>query len=494
MRNTLSATIAVLLLTVPYPSLAQQSEEKTAVTGQTQQAEIAPIIERVKRAYGGRNLENLKSVRIQNERGLAWPGQGQTASFVEYVRDKFDVHIDLVNQRASQERWIEQNGNIYSERYVSGPEGGVASINYSTGTYEIDEEGSFMRNFGVELTTSDTLIAYFLTTDPHNMVLEEPAYYLGKWHDRLTFGIAPDALAFAAYIDRNTGLITRTEIALRSGTWNTLFSDFQTSRGLTYARKRMDFRDDIMVQTYADRQYTFNKVRWSDLEIEDYLTEPPEQVDSSEMTVDKISQTMHFVGQHNAYSAFVDAGDYIIGLNAYAGFKDRYEAYQKDQPTSKPLHYVLITHHHDDHLGGISEAAETGATIVGTPMTIKLLESDEQFETASLQTLKKRDQIGPVQTYTVPTSHVAEYAVMYLPDGKVIYQDDHYNPTVKDGPSHVNQTGLVLQDRIEELGLDVNIILSGHARKAEKWADFEIGAAKEALGDICPRNRKICHD
>jgi hypothetical protein len=127
-------------------------------------------------------------------------------------------------------------------------------------------------------------------------------------------------------------------------------------------------------------------------------------------------------------------------------------------------------------------------------MTIKTLIADDAHKSAKLQTLRLKDSIGPVGIHIVATSHAAEYAVIYIPDGKVLYQDDHYNSDLVTGPSQVNQSGIVFQNRVNELGLDVDIILSGHSRKAEKWTDFERAAAEETLGKICPRDREICRD
>lgn len=491
MYKFILSPLAAAMLSAGLPAAAQQPDMADKSVAETQDPKLTAIIEKVKAAYGGEKLVKLKSVRVQTDRGLAWPGQGQTPDFVEFISDVSDFQVDLVNKRASRERWVSQNGGIYHTRQVTAPEGGVAFINYGTGTYTTNEEATFHRSFGVELTGTDTLIAYSMVTDAHELILEDPIYYMGKWHDRVTMKIASTNPASAAYIERDTGLISRFEVKLRNDVWNAVFDHHETSNGITFARERMDYRNDVMVQTDPNREHTFNKVKWSKLEIEEDLTAPPENVDMSEMTVDKVSATVHFAGQED-YSAFIDAGDYIIGTNPYGGFKDRFEAYQKAQGHQKPLRYAIATHHHSDHLSGVSDVAELGATLVGTPMTIQTLEANEENASLKKQTLKTADTVGPVKIYIVPTSHVAEFAVIYMPDGKVIYQDDHYYPMAKDGPSHVNQSGLVFLERVKELGLEVDVLLSGHARKAEKWADFETSAAKETFGDVCPRNREIC--
>lgn len=493
MHRTIMLPFAIMMVGLSQPSCAQQKAETKEKVETVDLSQIAPIIARVKAAYGGEKLENLKSLRVQTDRGLAWPGQGQTADFVEFISDISDFQVDLINQRASRERWVSQNGGIYLTRQVSAPDGGVAYINYNTGTFDLYEEGKFHRSFGVELTGTDTLIAYALIKDAEVTALEEPVYYLGKWHDRIKMKIGPTNPESTAYIEQDSGLIRRFEVELQNDSWNAIFDHHQSSDGITYARERMDYRNDVMVQIDPNRRHTFNKVDWSNLKIEEYLAASQEQVDTSKMTVEPITSSVHHVGQED-YSTFIDAGDYIIGVNPYSGLKDRFKAYHKDSGHTKPLRYVLVTHHHDDHISGIAEATELGAIIVGTPMTIETLEADDTHNTAQLQTLSTQDRIGPVQTYIVATNHAVEYALIYIPDGNVLYQDDHYNANFVNGPSYVNQNGLVFQNRVNALGLDVDILLSGHARKAETWTDFESAAAKETLGDICPRRREICRD
>lgn len=493
MYKLITSPLMAILFSFGVPAAAQQSQITDTTTAETQDPKLAAIIDKVKIAYGGRKLENLKSVRVQTDRGLAWPGQGQTADFVEFISDVSDFQVDLINKRASRERWVDQNGGVYHTRQVSAPDGGVAYINYNTGTYTVAEDAGFHLSFGVELTGTDTLIAYSMVTDAHEIILEEPAYYRGKWHDRVTMKIASTNPASTAYIERDTGLIVRFEVKLRNDTWNAVFDHHKTSQGVTYASERMDYRGHEMVQTDPNRIHTFNKVRWSKLKIEDDLKTPPEAVDTSEMTVDKVSDTVHNVGQED-YTVFIDAGEYIIALNPYGGLKDRFDAYQKDTGHTKPLRYAITTHHHEDHLSGVDEASALGATILGTPMTIQVLKGDPDNAEVKMQTLETRDSVGPLKTYTVPTSHAVEYALIYIPDGNIIYQDDLFIPSVKGGLSFVNQSGLVFQDRVSELGLDVDIVLSGHSRKAEKWSDFEAAASQVKLGDICPRNREICRD
>lgn len=166
--------------------------------------------------------------------------------------------------------------------------------------------------------------------------------------------------------------------------------------------------------------------------------------------------------------------------------------YRKLGNARKPLKYMVLSHHHSDHLAGVPEAIALGATLVTTPMTIQTLQQDETLEAAKFQSLSGKTTLGPVELYVIDTNHVVEMAIGYLPEQKVLYQDDHYSNTSKNSVARVNQSDLVMQSRVNALGLKVDWLMSGHSRKAERWSDFEAAAAKTFLGDICPNDRRIC--
>lgn len=89
---------------------------------------------------------------------------------------------------------------------------------------------------------------------------------------------------------------------------------------------------------------------------------------------------MRNVGGYN--SMFARVGDCVAVFDAAAGFGVSAEALpgassRQDlsamilakvrEVTGKRVCYVIPTHHHDDHFGGIAGFARAGATIVTTP-------------------------------------------------------------------------------------------------------------------------------
>ncbi|MEM8725194.1 MAG: hypothetical protein AAGE86_06710, partial [Pseudomonadota bacterium] len=86
----------------------------------------------------------------------------------------------------------------------------------------------------------------------------------------------------------------------------------------------------------------------------------------------------------------------------------------------------------------------------------------------------------------------SENVFVYHAGAKALFQDDHYHGLIAEGPSRVQPSALEMYRIIVGLGLDVDHILSGHARKAESWEDFAAAANGPKAGDTCPSQREIC--
>jgi len=228
------------------------------------------------------------------------------------------------------------------------------------------------------------------------------------------------------------------------------------------------------------------------VKFESGLREPQTPVDLSEMTVDTLAPGVFMVGQGD-YSLFVEDDGGYIAVNMYAGLKDRYEALVEKIDSPLPLRDAIVTHHHSDHMDGISEAHELGATLHVTPETLKVINASEEFPaTLSTTVIQNGEMIGALQVYIRATSHSVENAFVYHPDTKVLFQDDHYHGLLEDGPTRIQPSALIMYESIRALGLPVERLLSGHARKAEPWSEFETAIA--TAGDTCPSKRAICKD
>lgn len=154
----------------------------------------------------------------------------------------------------------------------------------------------------------------------------------------------------------------------------------------------------------------------------------------------------------------------------------------RDKFPNKPIRYVVPTHHHLDHAGGIRAFMATGATLVA-PFSAKEFYS----RVAKAPHTRKPDSFamqptavvieafggGPriltdgqrrVEVHPLPTSHAEDLVVVYLPENKILIEADHISP--RNG--QVRRAPLVKEfiTALDKLDLDVSTIVGIHGDSA----------------------------
>ena len=231
--------LCAALLLVAGHSLAESSQPASVPADD--------VLDRLATAYGGKQLADLRSVTIESDRRLAWPGQGQTAGFVEYVTDRLTKHFDLENEAGSVERWTHQNGNVYHNRYVANGTGAF-TIDYFDMSVEADRESGYWQSFNVDYRSSDLLLAHFMTTEDPDITYVGKETYQGRVHDVLEFSIIPETPRVRLYVSQNEGLIRRVFMDREIGPVNLLFSAHSKAGGVTYAGETHVFLGDTLTE------------------------------------------------------------------------------------------------------------------------------------------------------------------------------------------------------------------------------------------------------
>ena len=148
----------------------------------------------------------------------------------------------------------------------------------------------------------------------------------------------------------------------------------------------------------------------------------------------------------------------------------------KERFPGKPIRYVIPTHHHLDHSGGIRALMAEGATMV-VPFAAKdfYTRVARAPHTRRPDTLERNrravvieafggaarvltDGSRRVEVHPMPTSHAEDFVVVYLPADKMVIEADHISP--RDG--QVRPAPLVKEfvAGLDKLGIDV-----GHHRR-----------------------------
>jgi glyoxylase-like metal-dependent hydrolase (beta-lactamase superfamily II) len=164
----------------------------------------------------------------------------------------------------------------------------------------------------------------------------------------------------------------------------------------------------------------------------------------------------------------------------------------KQLAPGKPVRYLLTTHHHFDHIGGLRTYAAEGATIVThqsnvpylartlvAPATISPDAQARAQKTPAFQgvtdTYELSDGAQKIQVYaTDGDAHTNEFTLVYLPGAKVLVEADAYSPGPVDAPPPATPpaNAVKLFDDLQRLKLNVETIAPIHGRGAVPIAEL----------------------
>ncbi len=193
-------------------------------------------------------------------------------------------------------------------------------------------------------------------------------------------------------------------------------------------------------------------------------------------TVQEVAENVHLV--LNVRGGFhvlaVEFEDFVMVVDTPAGYHELQQipaldwAGEKDSDAvgkrllkavqatipGKSVRYVVLTHYHSDHTGGIRPFIEAGAKIIASPETIEVVKKSfgNRFSLASsknqvfpknaeFETVKDAHEIsdGKMQAKIINVGknpHVEGMLVVYLPKQKILYQSDLFEPIgMKNFPS-----------------------------------------------------------
>jgi glyoxylase-like metal-dependent hydrolase (beta-lactamase superfamily II) len=151
---------------------------------------------------------------------------------------------------------------------------------------------------------------------------------------------------------------------------------------------------------------------------------------------------------------------------------------------NKPIRYVVNTHHHFDHAGGLGAFAAEGAIIIthdinrgffeqsfAAPRTIQPDKFAQSGKRAIIEGMTDKRVLSDA-TRTVELHHIQGNThndgliMAYLPKEKLLIEADAYTPAPPNAPppAQVNPFSVNLYDNIERLQLSVEQIVPIHGR------------------------------
>jgi glyoxylase-like metal-dependent hydrolase (beta-lactamase superfamily II) len=218
--------------------------------------------------------------------------------------------------------------------------------------------------------------------------------------------------------------------------------------------------------------------------------------------VEKLADGVWYFSTPNARNWAVEFNDYVVvveGIGSEARSLAAIEEIKKVIP-NKPIRYVINTHAHYDHAGGLRTYVAQGATVIthelnkpffekvwARPRTIAPDLLSKSPRPATFETVSDRkvltDGTRTIEIYHMKgTSHNVANLLVYMPAQKLLFWGDGYNPPAGDDPRDPARTPEQMIDlyRIITMhNLDVKTIAPAHGFGPKPYDNL-----KKAIGLI----------
>ena len=480
-RGLLKTSMAFIML-VLYTSSVQAQQNKDEV--------VANLIN----AYGGDKLTSLNSISIQDRYKLFYTGQGVSPNRTEITKNNIELIIDFEHGRKSLTSWeSKERGDRLTKTVFDGTKGRIYDLFHHT----YDESAHFnFANTGASIIRShDTLLAHLVWRAQSSVKYIGESNYLTVPHELLTVQMEAGPM-LTLHINKETSLISKmTRSNPYYGEITYLFSNYKVTDGITHASDlqiNIAGKPDLIS---VARKIEVNPNVESEFITPSNLNHRGETIDASKMTVHTLADNIYFVGQGHRFSLFIDVGEHFIAVGGHRGLKARYDAVIQKAGIEKPLKYQVVTHHHSDHLSGMTDASELGADFITVDAHVSSIQqalkkpiSDDRF---TLVNNGATFADGKVKVFNMPSTHSDQNLFVYLPKAKLIFVADHFSTDLKTGLPHADKGTVILRKQVDELQLDVERFVSSHGSRILTISDLHTVAASYSDG-ICPTDIWVC--
>jgi glyoxylase-like metal-dependent hydrolase (beta-lactamase superfamily II) len=212
---------------------------------------------------------------------------------------------------------------------------------------------------------------------------------------------------------------------------------------------------------------------------------------------EKIANGVFYLMGGSHHSVMVEFADHVAVIEAPQNEERSLAVIREVRRLSgKPIRYLINTHHHFDHSGGLRTYVEAGATIVTnevnkrfyervlSPSAPRTLNPDRLALAKKAPALKietftdkkvMTDKARTVELYLIENNpHNDGILMAYLPAEKILVEVDVYTPPAADAkpPAAVSPNTSNFVENVEKLKLDVDRILALHGPGVATRADL----------------------
>ncbi|MEI8207806.1 MAG: MBL fold metallo-hydrolase [Methylococcales bacterium] len=210
---------------------------------------------------------------------------------------------------------------------------------------------------------------------------------------------------------------------------------------------------------------------------------------------EKISEGVFYLTGGTHHSLAIDQTDHITIIEAPLNEERSLAviAKAKELIPNKPIKYLINTHAHFDHAGGLRTFVDEGASIVtlkaNKPYYEKVWATAHSIHPDRLEASKKApnfvaltdkcvlsDEKHPIEIHSIANNgHNDAFVLAYLPNDKVLIEADAYTPLAANAPvpTTVNPYSANLYENIQKLNLNVEKIAALHGPRLVTLADLQ---------------------
>ena len=336
-------------------------------------AKARPVLDRAVAAYGGiKDLREIENVSFRIDGETVHRNQSKRTFMSERTPYKAAYIIDVKNTRYRQEQDGHYPGGF---DWVNG-----FVINKAEGAQWDVLRGTFSTIANVPPANFRQRLRLF----PHFVILNAVdrssrlrflgnTTFDGRAHSVLSYS-NEDGLEISLYIDDKTNLLSKfemlgTDVFAGDVVTETIFTGFRSENGRTVPTGRLDRRGGDITNDLKIVDVAFNAA------LTDASFKQPEGLrmlapgPAAAATPTKYTDNIYTVNAGGYNVLVVGFKDYVFVMEAPNGDATSRQAIAgaKRLFPGKPIKFVAVTHHHDDHAGGIRTYIAEGSTILGLP-------------------------------------------------------------------------------------------------------------------------------
>ena len=274
--------------------------------------------------------------------------------------------------------------------------------------------------------------------------------------------------------------------------YENVYTNYQEVGGVQIPRfhQHQDYDDGAHVPNVSGGDHAFGLETVSDLQanVPATLTVPDNVMNAQTQPVRVESQRLGdgvwLVGGGSHHSVAIEFNDYVTIIEAPLNQERSLAVIAEANRLipNKPIRFIVTTHHHWDHLGGLRAYAHEGATVIThesnkpyyqeilragpwmlEPDLFSLHPPEEWSEGYIFETLNEKyvvaDDTMTVELYNVQgLAHAAGMLIAYIPSEKMVVQADLYFPAA----TTPNASAQTFHRNLQRLNLDVDTIVGIH--------------------------------